>query len=117
VYDTEKELKFPVLYWLHGSGGGTGGILPLSAHFDRAIRMGKIPPMLVVFANGLASSLGLPGLGIIFSFATLSPSQQNTDRVLYFGGFDSGLSTSPGEFGYTAWIYKGTLQSSNEENP
>ena len=57
MYDTEKERKFPVLYWLHGTGGGVGGIAPLSALFDRAIREGKIPPMLVVFANGLASSM------------------------------------------------------------
>jgi enterochelin esterase-like enzyme len=45
------------LYWLHGSGGGLAGIAPLSAMFDRAIREGKIPPMLVVFPNGLASSM------------------------------------------------------------
>jgi enterochelin esterase-like enzyme len=57
VYDTEKERRFPVLYWLHGSGGGLGGIAPLSAWFDAAIRDGKIPPMLVVFPNGLASSM------------------------------------------------------------
>ncbi len=57
VYDTEKERRFPVLYWLHGSGGGLQGIAPVSAWFDAAIREGKIPPMLVVFPNGLASSM------------------------------------------------------------
>lgn len=57
VYDTEKERRFPVLYWLHGSGGGLGGITPVSSWFDAAIRDGKIPPMLVVFPNGLASSM------------------------------------------------------------
>jgi enterochelin esterase-like enzyme len=57
VYDTEKERRFPVLYWLHGSRGGTQGIAPVSAWFDAAIREGKIPPMLVVFPNGLASSM------------------------------------------------------------
>ncbi len=57
VYDTEKERRFPVLYWLHGSGGGLQGIAPVSAWFDAAIRQGKIPPMLVVFPNGLASSM------------------------------------------------------------
>ena len=41
----------------------------------------------------------------------LSPFPEDHGRVLYFGGFDSGLSTSPEEFGYTAWIYKGTLNS------
>ncbi len=57
VYDAEKARRFPVLYWLHGSGGGLAGIAPVSAWFDGAIRAGKIPPMLVVFPNGLASSM------------------------------------------------------------
>ncbi len=57
VYDTENERRFPVLYWLHGSGGGLQGIVPVSAWFDAAIRDGKIPPMLMVFPNGLASGM------------------------------------------------------------
>ena len=57
AYDTEPERRFPVLYWLHGSGGGVPGIAPLTALFDRAIREGKIAPMLVVFPNGMASSM------------------------------------------------------------
>jgi enterochelin esterase-like enzyme len=57
IYDTETERRFPVLYWLHGTGGGAAGIAPLSAFFDRAIREGKIPPMLVVFPNGLAATM------------------------------------------------------------
>lgn len=57
VYNTEKERRFPVLYWLHGSGGGLAGIAPMSAFFDRAVREGKIPPILIVFPNGLASSM------------------------------------------------------------
>ena len=57
IFDSEKERRFPVLYWLHGSGGGLAGIAPVSAWFDMAIREGKIPPMLVVFPNGLASSM------------------------------------------------------------
>jgi enterochelin esterase-like enzyme len=57
VYDEEPERRFPVLYWLHGTGGGLAGIAPLSAFFDRAMREGKVPPMLVVFPNGLAASM------------------------------------------------------------
>jgi|UniRef100_UPI0037847795 S-formylglutathione hydrolase FrmB len=57
IYDREKEKRFPVLYWLHGSGGGEKGVTPLSAFFDRAIREGKIPPMLVVFPHGMAASM------------------------------------------------------------
>lgn len=57
AYDTEKERRFPVLYWLHGTGGGLAGIAPLAEWFDAAIRDGKMPPMLVVFPNGLATSM------------------------------------------------------------
>jgi hypothetical protein len=39
---------------------------------------------------------------------------EDRGRILYFGGFDSGLSTSPEEFGYTAWIYKGALPAPPE---
>jgi len=57
VYDQEVERRFPVLYWLHGTAAGTRGIPPMTAWFDAAIRQGKIPPMLVVFPNGLLSSM------------------------------------------------------------
>lgn len=57
VHDREKDRRFPVLYWLHGSGGGLAGIRPLSAFFDDAIQKGKIPPMLIVFPNGMANSM------------------------------------------------------------
>ena len=57
VYDTESNRRFPVLYWLHGSGGGMRGLQPLTRHFDGAMRAGKMPPMIVVFPNGLADSM------------------------------------------------------------
>lgn len=57
LYDTEKEWRFPVMYWLHGTGGGLRGVQPLVAFFDAAIRAGKTPPMLIVFANGLANGM------------------------------------------------------------
>ncbi|HCN78380.1 MAG TPA: esterase family protein [Verrucomicrobiales bacterium] len=57
VYELEKERRFPVLYWLHGTGGGLAGIAPVSAWFDAAIREGKMPPVVVVFPNGLATSM------------------------------------------------------------
>ena len=56
-YTSEPVGRFPVLYWLHGSGGGLAGIAPVAAHFDAAIRAARIPPMLVVFANGMTSSM------------------------------------------------------------
>ncbi len=56
-YDAEPTRRFPVLYWLHGSGGGLGGIAILAAYFDEAIRAGRIAPMLIVFPNGMSSSM------------------------------------------------------------
>lgn len=57
IYDQEPERVFPVLYWLHGTGGGLRGIGPLSEFFDRAIQEGKMPPMLIAFPNGGATSM------------------------------------------------------------
>lgn len=49
--------RYPVLYWLHGTGGGLKGIAPLAASFDQAIAVGKIPPIYVVFPNGLGTGM------------------------------------------------------------
>jgi enterochelin esterase-like enzyme len=53
AYAANPDRRFPVVYWLHGSGGGVPGIPQLAANFDQAIRAGKAPPFLVVFVNGL----------------------------------------------------------------
>lgn len=55
AYDAvvNKDRRFPVVYWLHGSGGGLGGIPQVARHFDAAIEAGKLPPCLVVFVNGM----------------------------------------------------------------
>jgi S-formylglutathione hydrolase FrmB len=57
AYGREQERRFPVLYWLHGSGGGLRGIPQLARHFDSAIAAGKAPPFLVVFVNGLVEGM------------------------------------------------------------
>jgi poly(3-hydroxybutyrate) depolymerase len=44
AYDSELQRQFPVVYWLHGSGGGLTGIPKVAAHFDAAIEAGKTPP-------------------------------------------------------------------------
>lgn len=49
--------RYPTLYWLHGTGGGQRGIPVISGLFDAAIREGKIPPMIVVFPNGLPEGM------------------------------------------------------------
>jgi enterochelin esterase-like enzyme len=64
AYDSGVGRGFPVLYWLHGYMRDTkrmaavyNYVSTISGHFDRAIRGGKIPPMLVVFPNGLGDSM------------------------------------------------------------
>ncbi len=53
AYDALTERRFPVLYYLHGHRGGLEGLMFLSRHFDAGIRAGAIPPMLVVFPDGM----------------------------------------------------------------
>jgi len=53
-YDAAKEQRFPVLYWLHGSGGSTpGSAAQVAQRYGEAMKAGKIPPMIMVFPNGL----------------------------------------------------------------
>ncbi len=56
-YEAAGEKRFPVIYWLHGIGGGQQGVPGMVQHFDEAIRAGKMPPALVVFVNGLTDSM------------------------------------------------------------
>ncbi len=49
--------RLPVLYWLHGTEGGVAGVRPLARLFDEAIEAGRVPPMIVVFVNGLPRRL------------------------------------------------------------
>lgn len=53
AYHAEPERRFPVLYWLHGSGSVIPGVAPMAAAFDSAIARGVIPPLIIVFPNGL----------------------------------------------------------------
>lgn len=58
AYETEPERRFPVLYWLHGSGGSPpAGLLAQARNFREAMRQGEIPPLLVVFPNGLPNGM------------------------------------------------------------
>ncbi|MFZ4576209.1 MAG: alpha/beta hydrolase [Phycisphaerales bacterium] len=57
AYTAEPERRFPVVYWLHGSGGGLSGIAKVARRFDEAIAAGELPPLLVVFVNGLAEGM------------------------------------------------------------
>lgn len=57
AYAAEPLREFPVVYWLHGTGGGLAGIGPVSRFFDDAMKAGKIPPMIVIFPNGMAEGM------------------------------------------------------------
>ena len=57
VYDQSTSTRFPVLYWLHGTEGGVNHIRPVARMFHFAIRDEGVPPMLVVFVNGLSKRL------------------------------------------------------------
>jgi endo-1,4-beta-xylanase len=45
--------RYPVVYSLHGSGGMPSAGGEVARRFDRAIRAGRVPPIIVVFPNGL----------------------------------------------------------------
>ena len=57
AFDRDRERRFPVVYWLHGSGGGLPGIPKVAAHFAAAIEAEKTPPCLVVFVNGMPTGM------------------------------------------------------------
>jgi enterochelin esterase-like enzyme len=57
AYERDADARFPVVYWLHGSGGGAAGIAPLAKFVDEAIQAGKTRPFLVVFVNGLPQGM------------------------------------------------------------
>ena len=52
-YAAEPARRFPVLYWLHGANGVLGGIEPMAQRIGLAIANGHLPPLIVVFPNGL----------------------------------------------------------------
>lgn len=57
AYEESGVERFPVLYWLHGTEGGVNHIRPVSRLFDAGMQDGGVPPMIVVFVNGLPRRL------------------------------------------------------------
>jgi enterochelin esterase-like enzyme len=56
-YQQDKGTRYPVMYYLHGSGGTPrSGARAIAERLDRAIRAGKASPMIVIFVNGLAGN-------------------------------------------------------------
>lgn len=55
-YDSEKDRRYPVVYWLHGRGGSQTGAGNFAKRLDAAIKAGKVPPAIVVGLNGRKTS-------------------------------------------------------------
>ncbi|MEI7731668.1 MAG: alpha/beta hydrolase-fold protein [Verrucomicrobiota bacterium] len=55
-YVRDDSRRYPVLYWLHGTGYGLIGVPEFVQHLDQAIRDGRAPAMIGVFVNGLTHS-------------------------------------------------------------
>jgi endo-1,4-beta-xylanase len=55
-YTTAIDQRFPVVYWLHGIGGGQTGVPLMAERLTQAIAGGKCPPMIVVYVNGMIRS-------------------------------------------------------------
>jgi endo-1,4-beta-xylanase len=52
-YEKEQPKRYPVLYWLHGSGATQSKGGEIVRRVDQAIRDGKVSSMIVVLVNGL----------------------------------------------------------------
>ena len=52
-YERESGARYPVLYYLHGSGGTPAATAEVARRVDKAIRAGRIAPMIVILVNGL----------------------------------------------------------------
>ncbi|MFN7552645.1 MAG: alpha/beta hydrolase [Pseudomonadota bacterium] len=64
AYAADPQRRFPVVYWLHGCGQSpTAGIGTMSAAFDGAIERGLLPPLIVVFPNGLPCGMYTDAVG------------------------------------------------------
>lgn len=55
-YETAKERRYPVVYWLHGIGGSQQGVPLMAERLTKAITEGKTPAMIVVYVNGMIRS-------------------------------------------------------------
>ncbi|MCE2796707.1 MAG: sulfatase-like hydrolase/transferase [Planctomyces sp.] len=56
-YDSQPQRRFPVLYWLHGMGGGSAGVTQVAQRYRTAMQTGQLPPLIIVFPNGLSAGM------------------------------------------------------------
>ena len=57
AYAAEPARRSPVLYWLHGTGGGIQRVPLMAARFGAAMRAGEMPSLIVVFPHGLSAGM------------------------------------------------------------
>lgn len=57
AYAEHATERYPVLYWLHGSGGGNEGLPFLASYFRSAMQRGAMPQTIVVFPYGFANGM------------------------------------------------------------
>ena len=55
-YEASGGKRYPVVYWLHGIGGSQQGVPGMTARMTEAINAGKMPPLIMVFVNGMIRS-------------------------------------------------------------
>lgn len=55
-YEASDERRYPVVYWLHGIGGSQRGVPGMTARMTEAITAGRMPPLIMVFVNGMIRS-------------------------------------------------------------
>lgn len=106
MYPMNPEKRFPVLYWLHGSGPGIEGIPALCNFFGNAMDQGLIPPMIIVFPNGLSHGMwcdskdGLTPIETVFiddlipyvdaNFRTIASREGRIIEGFSMGGYGAG---------------------------
>ena len=55
-YETAKDKRYPVIYWLHGRGGHQRAAGGAAGQWDAAIKAGRAAPVILVGVNGLPYS-------------------------------------------------------------
>lgn len=135
VYDLDSTRQLPVVYWLHGTGAGTRNIPQLAACLDTAIRKGTVPPLLMVFPNGLVNSLwvdskdgSVPMETVIMkellphidtNYRTVASQQGRMIEGFSMGGYGAARLgfKYPGIFGAVSILSGGPLQQEFLETP
>ncbi len=55
-YETSGNKRYPVVYWLHGIGGGQQGVPQMAERMTKAIEEQKMPATIFVYVNGMIRS-------------------------------------------------------------